>query len=86
MSKACFNSSVPGPDTEQRRLAAIMFTDMVGYSALAQRDEAMALELLERAAENRDDPPVWLAVDPYWKDLRPHLRVQAILRKMNLVK
>src|SRR5438132_14018427 len=33
--------------TEQRKLAAIMFTDMVGYSALSQRDDKVALELLE---------------------------------------
>src|SRR2546430_5952197 len=32
---------------EQRKLAAIMFTDMVGYGALSQRDDKLAQELLE---------------------------------------
>jgi len=36
---------------EQRRLAAIMFTDMVGYSALSQRDGKLAVELLEEHRE-----------------------------------
>jgi TolB-like protein/class 3 adenylate cyclase/Tfp pilus assembly protein PilF len=31
----------------QRRLASIMFSDMVGYSALAQRNELLAIELLD---------------------------------------
>ena len=31
----------------ERRLAAIMFTDMVGFTGIAQRNEALAMELLE---------------------------------------
>src|SRR5882672_7191036 len=45
-----FNARVPSENTEHRKLAAIMFTDMVGYSALSQRNEPLALELL---AENQ---------------------------------
>src|SRR6266702_143186 len=41
----------PMSNTEQRKLAAIMFTDMVGYSVLAQRDDKLALELLEEHRE-----------------------------------
>src|SRR5260370_24337992 len=36
-----------GAPPDNRQAAGIMFTDMVDYSALAQRDQALALELLE---------------------------------------
>jgi len=42
---------MPDAPPEHRQLAAIMFTDMVDYSALAQRDQALALELLEEHRE-----------------------------------
>ena len=37
--------------TPQRRLVAIMFTDMVGYSALMQRDEALGLDMVKQQRE-----------------------------------
>src|ERR1700758_5672445 len=42
---------MPSEGAEHRRLAAIMFTDMVGYSALSQRNDKLALELLEEHRE-----------------------------------
>jgi TolB-like protein/class 3 adenylate cyclase/Flp pilus assembly protein TadD len=47
----------PQPDTmpEHRQLAAIMFTDIVGYSALMSKNEKLAMEVLEQNRQIHKD-------------------------------
>ncbi len=56
---------------EVRKLAAIMFTDMVGYSALSQNNPKIAVELLE---EHR----ALLRLDPMFDPLRNDPRFQKL--------
>jgi class 3 adenylate cyclase len=39
------------PETQQRKLAAIMFTDIVGYTAMMQEDQTRAVRTVKRHQE-----------------------------------
>src|SRR5664279_677127 len=44
------NLSAQSPSSHQRRLAAILFTDIVGYTAMMQQNELKALTIIKRYA------------------------------------
>jgi len=41
-------SEHPEPSSYERRLAAIMFTDIVGYTSMMQKDETEAVDIIEK--------------------------------------
>ena len=45
--------------TEQRKLAAVMFTDIVGYTTLMSKDEQKALALLKKNRELTSPARLW---------------------------
>jgi len=51
------NEAVTGMPQGQRRLAAIMFTDMVGFTSLAQKNESLAMKMLRQ--HNRIMRPIF---------------------------
>jgi len=60
----------------------------VGIALVQQAlgDDGLALDSLDMAFAERAFGLERLNADPYWNGLRPNARVQAILRKMNLMK
>jgi hypothetical protein len=61
----------PIAPTGARKLAAIMFTDIVGYSALAQRDDKLALALLEELKESMHRHPKGVPETIYYRASGP---------------
>jgi hypothetical protein len=77
-------------EIEQRKLAAIMFTDMVSYSALSQRngkrglrEKDKAMDWLEKAYEEGSIWLGWLKVDPVYDPLRSNPRFLVLYKKLN---
>ncbi len=79
------------PEAVERRLAAIMFTDIVGYTALmardedaarAARDQHEAFAWLERGYRERDPLMTVLDLHPFFDPLRSDPRFQDLLRRI----
>ncbi len=67
-----------------RRLSSIMFTDVVGYASLTQKNEA--IRWLERASEEKAGGIASLKVRPIWSDLRSEPGFVKLLAQMGLTK
>jgi Flp pilus assembly protein TadD len=57
-------------------------TGHLAYVHLALGDRKTALDLLERAADDRDPDVLWLAVDPRVDPLRSEPRLRALLARL----
>lgn len=66
----------------KRKLAAIMFTDMVGYAALGMHNEA--IELIERRIEEHDRSIIFLKTYPQLESLRSDPRYSKLLITVGL--
>ena len=81
-----YGSQIVSVDTPQhtRRLAAIVFTDIVGFSKLTEEDELTALELL--AMQKQIVQPLGMEIgelktDATWDAVREHEVFQAMIRQ-----